>query len=170
MDFKKAQTFWDRKDIDAKKMNEEDLKKRIGQFLLKTSTLALGTSDYQGNNRVTPLEFTYKDGALYILTEGGHKFDNLEVNLKVSFAIFGNYAGFNGGLHSLQGEGKCEILDPSSKEYADLLTYKKIPLAMINKLKEPMYCLKIIPEEYVLLDSDLKKEGYDSRQKLSPVH
>jgi hypothetical protein len=37
-------------------------------------------------------------------------------------------------------------------------------LLQVNKLPQPLHLLKIYPESYDYLDSDLKKEGFEVRQ------
>ncbi|MEE8808796.1 MAG: hypothetical protein SOI44_10320 [Lactimicrobium sp.] len=50
------------------------------------------------------------------------------------------------------------------KEYVAEASIRHIPAEMLKKLPEPMWLIKIIPDEMTLLDSSLKKEGYGSRQ------
>lgn len=165
MDFKKAQNFWVEKDKVSTQMGSEELKKKIELFLKSHNTLALATG-YDTYIRCTPVEYTFYKNALMIMSEGGKKFIGLEKNSNVSAAVFDNYTGF-GSIHGLQMQGKAEIIEPFSDDYNAFLALKKIPVDAIKKLPEPMPMIRIIPEEYDYLDSDLKKEGYSSRQHLS---
>ncbi len=45
-----------------------------------------------------------------------------------------------------------------------MLEYKKIPVEAIRKMPQPMNLIKITPESFDYLDSDLKKEGFNIRQ------
>ena len=51
-----------------------------------------------------------------------------------------------------------------SEEYTVEAAFRKIPLDTLKKLPEPMWLLKIIPDEIVFLNSDFKKEGFGARQ------
>ena len=86
-------------------------------------------------------------------------------NKNVSFAIYEPYGGF-GQLKSLQVMGVASLIEPFSDEYLKILEHKKIPVEAMKKLPQPMNLIKIYPESYDYLDSDLKKEGYGSRQYL----
>ena len=44
------------------------------------------------------------------------------------------------------------------------MEYKKIPEAAMRKFPKPMALIKVVPEVFDLLDSDLKKEDFGSRQ------
>ena len=44
------------------------------------------------------------------------------------------------------------------------MEYKKIPEAVMRNLPQPMGLIKVVPEVFDLLDSDLKKEDFGSRQ------
>ena len=58
------------------------------------------------------------------------------------------------------------MIEPFSEEYNKLLDYKKIPIEGMKKLSKAMNLIKVVPKSFDLLDSDLKKEGVDSRQHL----
>jgi len=51
-----------------------------------------------------------------------------------------------------------------SEEYNKIAELRKIPIEGLKRLGYPMYLIKITPNEIILLDSKLKKEGYSSRQ------
>jgi hypothetical protein len=42
-------------------------------------------------------------------------------------------------------------------------------VGVLKKLPRPMNLIKIVPEVYDFLESDLKKKGYGSRQQLKVV-
>lgn len=125
MDYKEKIEYWTKKDSESKKLDKEELAKKIDEFLKSHNTLALATG-FDSYVRCTPVEYNYLDGYFYIFSEGGKKFIGLEKNKNVSFAIFESYKGF-GNIHSLQGMGKVEILEPDNKEYEKLCEYKHIP-------------------------------------------
>lgn len=160
--YEQAETFWERKDAETKKMNREDLEKWIDAFLGSHKVLALSTGAGE-TIRCTPLEYTWHDGALWIFTEGGLKFRGLQEDSHVAAAVFAPNVSF-GNLQSLQMEGLAEVVDPYSEEYNKAAEFRKIPLATLQKLPEPMWLLKIVPKEITCLNSDFKKDGYGSRQ------
>lgn len=69
-----------------------------------------------------------------------------------------------GNLKSLQIEAYAHLIEPFSEEYNKVLEFKKIPVEAMQKLPQPLHLLKIYPESYDYLDSDLKKEGFEVRQ------
>ncbi len=87
MDFELPKNYWIERDPKGNKVEPEKLKKNIIDFLENHNVMALATAcgDIVRN---TPVEYRYKDGALYFLSEGGQKFNGLEVNKNVCCAIF----------------------------------------------------------------------------------
>lgn len=164
-EYQVAADYWIQKDKESKKMDPEQLRKKAEEFLKAHNTCALATG-VEGCVRCTPLEYSWHDGAFWIFSEGGRKFVGLEKNKEVSLAVFEPYGGF-GTLKSMQVQGKAQIVELFSEEYVAAAEFRKIPIEALKKLSHPMHLLKIVPEEMELLDSDFKKEGYGSRQKLS---
>ena len=164
MNYDEASNYWIKKDSTAVHMDSAQLKVKIDDFLKSHNTCALATGcdDFV---RCTPLEYNYLDGFIYIFSEGGLKFKALKKNHHIALAIYESYDGF-GKLKSLQLEGNLEIIDPFSEEYLKLLEYKKIPVEAMKKLPQAMHLLKISPVTCDYLDSDLKKEGFSTRQHL----
>ena len=54
----------------------------------------------------------------------------------------------------------------SRKKFIKIMEMKKIPVEAMRKLPQPMNLIKIVPESFDYLDSDLKKEGFASRQHM----
>ena len=154
MDYDTAASYWTEKAKDSVSMEPEALKERIESFIAGHNTCSLATASAD-MVRCTPIEYNYLDGVFYLLSEGGLKFK----------AIYEPYGGF-GNLKSVQIEGKAEIIEPFSDEYMRLLEYKKIPVDAIKKMPHPMNLIKIIPDNFDYLDSDLKKDGFDIRQHI----
>lgn len=84
--------------------------------------------------RCTPLEYAWRDGAVWIFSEGGLKFCALKENQNVSLAVFEPYDGF-GTLASVQVTGVAEVVDPESPAFADAAAAKGLPAAALPKLK-----------------------------------
>ncbi|MDD6222971.1 MAG: pyridoxamine 5'-phosphate oxidase family protein [Lachnospiraceae bacterium] len=167
MDYKAAASYWTEKDKSAVKMDPEELKAEIEAFLAKHKVCALATAagDFV---RCTPIEYNYVDGCFYLFSEGGLKFKALESNKHVCMAIFQESADF-GNLASLQVTGTAQIVEPWSEEYVKIVEFKKIPVEVLKKLPQPMNLIKIVPEVFDFLKSDLKKKGFGSRQQLKVV-
>ena len=148
-------------------MDPEKLKAEIEAFLAKHKVCALATAagDFV---RCTPIEYNYVDGCFYLFSEGGLKFRALESNKHVCMAIYHESADF-GNLASLQVTGTAEIVEPWSEEYVKIVEFKKIPVEVLKKLPQPMNLIRIVPEVYDFLKSDLKKKGFGSRQQLKVV-
>lgn len=162
MDYDSAERHWSAKDKASAGMDEDELKKRIDEFIAAHNTCALATAS-KDLVRCTPIEYNYIDGVMYLLTEGGLKFRGLRKNKMVGIAIYEPYGGF-GNLKSLQIEAHAHLIKPFSEEYNKVLEFKKIPVEAMQKLPQPLHLLKIYPESYDYLDSDLKKEGFEVRQ------
>ena len=58
----------------------------------------------------------------------------------------------------------ASLVEPFSEEYLKVMEYKKIPESAMRNLSKPMALIKVVPEVFDLLDSDLKKEDFGSRQ------
>lgn len=164
MDYKAAANFWISKDKDSKKMDREDLLKEIEAFLDKHKICALATAsgDFV---RCTPIEYNYVNGCFYLFSEGGLKFKALESNKHVCLTIYNESTNFS-DLSGLQVTGTAEIVEPWSDEYLKLVEYKHIPIDALKKMPQPINLIKITPQVYDFLKSDLKKKGFSSRQQL----
>ena len=110
-----------------------------------------------------PLEYSYQEGHLYLLSEGGEKFANLLLNPAVSIAIYDPYQGMN-RLASLQLSGRATIVDGSSPEYQQALEIKGISPSRIASLPIILNVIKIELEKAEFLHSQLQHLGYDMKQ------
>ena len=163
-DYVKAIEHWKPVDAAAVKMPGEKLKGAIEEYICKNNICALATGS-GSQIRNTPIEYSYHDGAFWMFSEGGEKFIGLEKNKQVCLAIFDGYAGF-GKLKGMQVQGEADIIEPFSEEYIAAAAFKKIPIEALKKLPQTMYLIKVVPERIDFLNSDFKKDGYGSRQKL----
>lgn len=160
--YEQAATFWARKDENEKKMDREELADWIDGFLTSHKVLALASGG--GDTiRCTPLEYTWHDGALWVFTEGGLKFRGLHQDRRVAAVVFDTDASF-GHLNSVQIRGCAEIVSLFNNEYESAAAFRKIPLSTLHKLEEPMWLLKIFPEEITCLSSAFRDKGFGSRQ------
>ena len=112
-EYEAAARYWTSKENDATRMPGEQLKEAIDDFLTSHNTCALAcaSGDFV---RCTPLEYAYREGAIWIFSEGGLKFAALEHNKNVCLAIYEPYAGF-GTLASAQVTGVAKIVDPRQR-------------------------------------------------------
>ena len=80
-------------------------------------------------------------------------------------AIYDKYEGF-GRLKGMQVTGTAEVVDYFSEEYIAAAVYKKIPIEALRKLPEPMNLIKVAPSKIEFLNSEFKKYGCASRQRV----
>ena len=114
-DYERAANHWKIKDASDEKMDRDTLLKEIEQYIKSNNTCALATGSGEFV-RVTPIEYTYHDGAFWMFSEGGEKFKALEKNKNVCLAIYDKYEGF-GKLKGMQVTGTAEVVDYFSEEY-----------------------------------------------------
>ena len=164
MDYESAANHWLEKDKDSVHMEEAALKIRIESFIAGHNTCALATASAD-MVRNTPIEYNYVDSNFYFFSEGGLKFKGLKENKNVGIAIYEPYGGFV-SLKSLQVQGVAEMVEPFSEEYLKIMEHKKIPVEAMKKLPQPMNLIKVVAVSMDYLDSDLKKEGFASRQHI----
>lgn len=163
-EFLRAENYWKEHDAESAGMDPALLRKAAEEYIQANDTCALATGSGE-TVRCTPIEYTYHDGAFWMFSEGGEKFACLEHNRHVCLAVFDKYAGF-GKLKGLQISGRAELPELFSDEYVRAAAYRKIPLETLRKLSHPMILIKIIPERAEFLNSEFKKQGFDSRQCL----
>ncbi len=166
-EYKKASEHWKKIDANGVKMDKEKLKAAALAFINSHNTCALATG-FNDFVRCTPIEYSFHDGAFYMFSEGGEKFIGLEMNKNVCLAIYEPYNGF-GSLKGMQVMGKAEVVEPFSSDYIKAADFKKIPLEALKNLKEPMNLIKVSPVRIDYLDTDFKKSGYSSRQRIDEI-
>ena len=163
-EYQKAAEYWKTKNKTGAAVEKDRLRERMEEYINANNTCALatGAGDFV---RCTPIEYAWHDQAFWMFTEGGQKFLALEKNKNVCLAIYDKYSGF-GTVKGMQVSGTAEIIEPFSAEYIAAAAFKKIPVEALKKLPEPMHLLKIKPVRIDYLDSELKKQGFSSRQQL----
>lgn len=171
-ELREAAKYWFNKDKTANVVSDERAKESIESIINSNCNGVLGTCT---NNvpRCTPVDYTYYNGCIYIMTEGGYKLAGIADGNPVAFSIYNNDGTF-GNLHSVQIEGKAEVFTvyENEKEYAAVLEARnsketndkfKLSVEMIKKLPHNMPLIKIKPTIATVLDSDFTKEGYFQR-------
>ena len=144
----RAYIFEDILKRDAAKLTDEELKKKIEQFLEENRICALATCA-DNIPRSTPVRYRSKGLSIYILSEGGGKIRNIMKNPSVSVSLFGEYSGFQ-SVKGLQVWGNAEIIAPNNKEdHAEALKVLELKerddLKEINvkEVRQDMYIIKI---------------------------
>lgn len=67
---------------------------------------------------------------------------------------------------AMQVTGKAQIIEPFSDEYVAAAEFKKIPIDALKKLPQPMHLIRVTPVKAEMLNSEFKKDGFASRQKI----
>ncbi len=150
------------KDEVQKVMPKEELIKHAEDFINKHNTCTLATG-HGGAVRATPIEYSYFQGCLYIISEGGEKFSNIIVNSKVSIGIFDEYKGMD-KLSGMQLSGTAELIEIGSGEYIKVLELKNISYDKIKCLPIALNLLKINISKIEFLCSAFSGLGYDIKQ------
>lgn len=166
--YAKAANYWKDREEKFKEMEPERLMKEIESYVTSRRTCALGTG-YGTSVRVSPVDYTYRDGVFLIYTEGGDKFLNLEHNDNVSLAVF-DQNGAEPGLKGLQVQGKGIIVDSDTEEYAAPLRDRGMAEDRIKWLGGFVHLLKVVPERMEFLNTLFQKDGYGSRQTIVLKH
>jgi len=163
-EYVKAAEYWKKKDAGHSSMDRDKAVSAAESYIRGNNTCALATGS-GSFVRCTPIEYAYHDGAFWMFSEGGLKFRALEENKNVCLAIYDKYDGF-GNLKGMQVSGTAEIIEPFSPEYIEAAEFKKIPEEALRKLPVPMNLIKVTPVRIDFLNSDFKKEGFESRQEI----
>jgi len=163
-EYEAAALYWEQKEAAGVKMEQEELVEEIQKFILSHNTCALATGS-DTFIRCTPIEYSWNDGAFWMFSEGGLKFRALKTNLQVSLAIFDDFEGF-GKLKGLQVSGKALLIDPDTEEYEQAARFRKIPVEALRRMVHQMYLIKVVPQHFDYLSSDMKERGYDVRQPM----
>lgn len=164
MNYQEAAALWEKRDVQAVRMERAPLMKEIEKFIATHNTCALATG-CKGLIRCTPIEYNYYSGKFWLFSEGGLKFRALEENPNVCLAIFDPYVGFD-KLGGLQVTGTAALVELWSDEYMDALEHRKISAQALKKLSYPLYLIRITPVRFDFLHSDFKLSGYDARQQI----
>lgn len=141
---------------------DDEVRRRIDDFLAahNTCTLCTGAGDHV---RATPIEYLYRDGELFLLSEGGEKFAHLMVNPQVSVAVYDPYEGME-KLAGLQLLGRVEIIYPDAVDYGRALSWRGLDPDAVDALPFTLNLLRVHLERAELLWSGFRDEGYARRQ------
>jgi len=164
MDYRQAANFWTERDAHGKRMDRETLLAEIDAFLAARRVCALATG-FGEFVRCTPIEYSWRDGKLWMFSEGGLKFSALEHNRNVCAAIYEENPDF-AALRGMQISGTAELTEPWSEEYRAQLAFRHIPEEAVRGLPHPMYLLCVTPARIDFLSAAFRERGFDARQHL----
>lgn len=144
---------------------DPDVLQAIEEFLQNhnTGVLATGWGRYV---RSTPIEYKYKDGHLYIFSEGGGKFANLYRNDQVSFSVCDPFSDFQ-HLAGLQLHGKARIIEPDEPDYATAASVRSIPVERLRAMPVMLHIIDITITQAVFLWGGFTKLKKAPRQVYS---
>lgn len=137
---------------------------RVEQILESHNTCALCTG-HDGGIRATPIEYVYRNGVLYFLSEGGEKFAHIYANPQVSLTVFDAYSGFD-KLESVQIEGTAIMVETFCNEYNGIIESKGLSSESLRKLPVILSMFKVMPKRIEILESAFAKTGYAVKQVL----
>ncbi|WP_425448273.1 flavodoxin domain-containing protein [Dethiothermospora halolimnae] len=152
------------KDKDIVKAPKELIKEQAEKFIKTHNTCTLATG-FNKRVRSTPIEYNYKDGHLYFITEGGEKFAHLLQNNNISISIYDQFTAMN-NLGGMQILGEATIVEYKSRQYYDVLHLKKVTKEKIDKLPVMLNILKVKINKIEFTYSKFKSMGYDIKQTL----
>lgn len=152
-------------EVDRVRIPPAEGMKYAEEFLKKHNTCALATGYLRGV-RATPIEYTYNDGKLYLLSEGGQKFYYILQNPNVSVSVFDSFTGFD-ELNGMQIQGTADFIEPNSEEYNLVIKQKGLGSEVLNKFDISLHMIKIKIQKIEYDWSGFKKSGFDTKQILT---
>jgi uncharacterized protein YhbP (UPF0306 family) len=150
------------RDSFSAKAPADEVRRRLDDFLAahNTCTLCTGAGEHV---RATPIEYVYRDGELYLLSEGGEKFAHLMVNAHVSVAVYDPYRGME-TLAGLQLQGRVELVAEGSESYISALHWRSLDATEVSTLPFTLNLLRVHIERAEFVWSGFKELGYDRHQ------
>jgi len=112
------------------------------------------------------MEYTYRNGYMYFLTEGGRKYANLLLNNQVTIATYDNLVNWS-SLMGIQLSGTAEMVEYASDKYLDILRLKKLNPEKILGMRVRMNVFQVKLDKAEYLNARFKQLGYDVRQYLT---
>ena len=150
----------------TKEFTQKELEDLITEFMKARATCVIATcSDTMP--RASTVEFFPSGLAVYILTEGGRKLENIRKNPQVSIAVSDAFTNWE-SLRGLQITGAAEIGTKGSDIFQEgLEAYRKRRSKQNATLPDFMSVIKVIPIQIEYIDTRLAKRGYPIRNILS---
>jgi general stress protein 26 len=146
-------------------MTTKELENRITDFMETQGMCVLATCN-KGMPRASAVEFFPEGTTLYILTEGGHKVENISANPAVSVAIHTQFTGWD-SIKGVQITGTAEIGTAGSWIFDEgLKAYKKRRGLKSVSIPKDMNIVRVTPKMIEYLDTTLKVKGLGVRHVL----
>lgn len=160
--YQNATDHWNRnqaKEAKAIRVEEGTLIDEILKFIKthKTCTLAAGHGDFI---RCMPIDYSFREGRIWMFSEEGKKFTELKHNKNVSIAIYDENKGF-GQLNGMRINGTAEVVTPFSDEYNLHARINGMEIDALKKLPFIMQLIKVKP-----MDVDYLCSGFQYIQHL----
>lgn len=140
----------------------ELVRRHVDEFLAAHNTCTLCTGA-GGHVRATPIEYLYRDGELFLISEGGEKFAHLLVNPNVSVAVYDPYESMD-KLAGLQLLGRVEIVSEAADDYRRALGWRGLDPEVLAALPFTLNLLRVHIERAEFLWSGFRELGYARRQ------
>ena len=106
--------YYKHKNIERKRPSKEELEKEIIDYLGKKHPCSLATCGKDGIPRISVVDYMNDGLTIYILSEGGRKFQNILENKNVAIGI-GTSARTSQSVRGVNIQGIAEIFDDSPK-------------------------------------------------------
>jgi len=124
--------YYKNKNIERNRPSKEQLEKEIIDYLGKKHPCSLATCGKDGVPRISVVDYMNDGLTIYILSEGGQKFRNLQENKHVAIGI-GTSAKTSLSVRGVNISGIAEIFDDSTQEFAHALElFKPIIATMVE--------------------------------------
>lgn len=138
-------------------MDRGDLRRLIEAFLASHKICTL-TSGHGNRVRATPIEYNYRDGSIYMLSEGGEKFAHILLNPNVSIAVYDEYVNM-ATIGGIQISGTASIVAPDEEEYQEILKARGLRPERIASLSITLNVIRVRLERAEFLYAKLKARG-----------
>ena len=112
--------YYKQKNIERNRPSKEELEKEIIDYLGKKHPCSLATCGKDGIPRISVVDYMNDGLTIYILSEGGQKFQNIQENNNVAIGI-GTSTRTSLSVRGVNIWGIAEIFDDTTKEFAHAL-------------------------------------------------
>ncbi len=149
--------YYKQKNIERKHPSKEELEKEIIDYLGKKHPCSLATCGKDGIPRISVVDYMNDGLTIYILSEGGQKFQNIQENKNVAIGI-GTSTRTSLSVRGVNIWGIAEIFDDTTKEFAHALElFKPIIESMVDGMggkpieipKGAIHLIRVTPTKMV---------------------
>jgi len=149
--------YYKQKNIERNLPSKDELEKEIIDYLGKKHPCSLATCGKDGIPRISVVDYMTDGLTIYILSEGGQKFQNIQGNNNVIIGI-GTSTRTSLSVRGVNIWGTAEIFDDTTKEFAHVLKlFKPIIESMIEGMgdkpleipKGAIHLIRVTPTKMV---------------------